>query len=625
MTLSARARFAMLVGIFGWMPLTLQAAAGNKVSRTVGAPPMNAIVQADIYPQLDFLFDQLASKGKDISIDGVAALKSKDAFLPGKIAIGLSHALLNMSRDDPRFPDRLREFRAIADLTVEMDNDTWGIYYYLAALNKLNKAGLLEQAVRPATLDILRRKLDWRKFVTPTDYELINLPTNYFGVAFSVARLRMLLGWEDASAGKALLDKLMTHYAAYSGAYGFSDETPGDGRFDRYSILLVAEICARFIETDLAVTADLKAKLRKAAELALKLADGHGNGFSFGRSLGPYGETAMLEILSVAAYLDILSPDEKQYAYAYANQIVAKYVAFWYDPAMRSVDMWGKGRRTDAYRGKHRILGENFSLIHQIISTNAKWNQAGMQDQAAKGDLQAWLDRTQPAFSITWFAKGEYDRALAVYRDKGHVFSLNMVSGGASQHANSPYYPLPFSHGIVSGTADSGAAHAQLLPKFTLSDGSELIGTAFIKAIRTDQAAGAYRVRYRQDELDKIGAHAPLKDSRIQLTTEYTFQAGLLTRRDTYTAKSPVQVAALSLEFATFSDNPSVDGNRVSFGAGEVSSFKVSGLPECRARLTDGRDPFRAPYGPMKTHVTCSRGPFLLKEPLVVSWVIAYR
>ncbi|MFC5549491.1 hypothetical protein [Massilia aerilata] len=66
--------------------------------------------------------------------------------------------------------------------------------------------------------------------VTP-QWDLIRLPTNYYGVAFSVARLRMLLGREDESASKVLLEKMTTHYATYSGKFGFSDETPGEGRF----------------------------------------------------------------------------------------------------------------------------------------------------------------------------------------------------------------------------------------------------------------------------------------------------------------------------------------------------------------------------------------------------------
>ncbi len=214
--------------------------------------PMNTIVQRDLYPQLDYFFTKLTAEKGATVIDGHKPFASNDKFLPGKIAIGLSYVLLNKAKDDPTLETRLREYRDIADLTVGMENHTWGVYYYLSALVSLKKAGLLERAVAPATLDQLRKQLDWRKFVSQPDFELINLPTNYFGVAFSVARLRMLLGWEDDSGAKVLLDKMMRHYDAYSGAYGFSDETAGEGRFDRYSILLIAEICERYLETGLA-------------------------------------------------------------------------------------------------------------------------------------------------------------------------------------------------------------------------------------------------------------------------------------------------------------------------------------------------------------------------------------
>jgi len=233
----------------------------------------------------------------------------------------------------------------------------------------------------------------------------------------------------------------MRHYDAYSGEFGFSDETDGDGRFDRYSILLIAEVCQRYIETGLTVTPELKALLRKSADIALGIGNTAGEGFSFGRSIGAYGDTAILEILSVAAYLDVLSPEEKQYAFTYSTRIVARYADFWFNPAIHSVDMWGQGRRTDAYRGKHRILGENFSLLHQLLSTNAMWKKAGFGHKPPATDLQAWLDRTQPQFRLTWFARGEYDRALAIVRDGHRVFSLLLVNGGTGQHANSPYYP----------------------------------------------------------------------------------------------------------------------------------------------------------------------------------------
>jgi hypothetical protein len=505
-----------------------------------------------------------------------------------------------------------------------MDNHTWGIYYYIGMLYRLREAGLLEQAFTPATLAKLRARLDWRTFVRTPGHALIDLPTNYYGVAFSIARLRMLLGWEDASASQVLLEKMLHHYAAYSGKFGFSDETAGEGRFDRYSILLIAEICERYVETGLPVTDDLKALLRKAAAVALAQMNTAGTGFAFGRSLGPYGETALVEILSIAAYLGVLSPDEKEYAYAFSSRVAARYMDFWYDSALHSLDMWGKGRRTDAYRGKHRILGENFSLLHQLISTNELWNKAGMRGKAPRADLQAWLDRSQPPFALTWFAQGEYDRALAVFRDGRHVFSLPMVNGGAGQYDNSPYYPLPFAPGIVSGVADSGAAHAQLLPKFTLADGSELLPTSYIKGIEEGRDRGKYVVRYRQDELARLGGKAPVKDARIRLATTYALERGEVTRTDVYTPREAIPVQRVTLEFSSFSSQPRVDGNTVRFGAGDVTEYRVDGLRDCRAVPAD--DPaFRAPYGPMRTVVTCALGPFTMTQPLTVRWSIRYR
>ncbi len=595
-------------------------------SAPVPTVPMNTLVQKQLQPQLDYFFSRLAAEKTALVIDGQKAFGSNDKFLPGKIAIGLSYVLLNKAADDPELATRLQQYRDIADMTVGMDNHTWGIYYYLSALYSLKKAGLLERAVNPQTLEQLRLQLDWRRFVSLPAYELVNLPTNYFGVAFSIARLRMLLGWEDESGSKILLGKMMEHYEAYSGTYGFSDETSGEGRFDRYSILLIAEICERFMETGMPITPDLKKKLRKAATVALNLANAKGEGFAFGRSLGPYGETAMLEILSVAAYLDVLTPQEKTFAYAYSSQVAARYATFWYDSDMKSVDMWGKGRRTDTYRGKHRILGENFSLLHQLIFTNAYWNQAGFKDRQVTSGLAAWLDKSQPKFSFTWFARNEYDRALAIYRDKGHAFSLLMVNGGASQHDNSPYYPLPFAHGVISGIADSGFQHPQLLPKFTLADGSQLIGAAFIKDIRSRRAGKTWRVSYRQDELDKLGDKAPVKDARIALKTEYSFAPGVITRTDTYTPRGSVAVSALTLDFSSFSSEGVIEGAKVRFGQGSVTGFEVSGLAGCTVRSTGGTDQLhKAPDAPMLSHVSCASPAFSFERPLVVQWVVRYR
>src|SRR5581483_12056081 len=224
-----------------------------------------------------------------------------DKFLPGKIAVGLTDFMLALPRNDPRLPEYLRSFRRVAAMTVDDANDTWGTYYYLLALDGLREAGLLDQAVDRLTLAKLRVKLDWRMFVDPSDYTLIDHPNNYYCVALGIARLRERMSWEDGVGAARLFAKIVDQYHRYSGDYGFSDETDGQGRFDRYSVLLAGEIAHHFLETDGQVPAEALAWLRKAADVMLVRMHASGEGFEYGRSLGPYSETALIEVLTAAA------------------------------------------------------------------------------------------------------------------------------------------------------------------------------------------------------------------------------------------------------------------------------------------------------------------------------------
>lgn len=585
---------------------------------------LDAIVCGELFGQLAYFFDALVGQRETLTLGGVRVFEVADPFLPGKICAGLAHLLVHADRSGEEFATRLEGYRAVMDFTAGMDTASWGIYYAVAGLYALKKADLLDAAVSPETLEALKEKSDWRRFVNAQDYSLIGLPTNYYGVAFSIARLRMLLGWEDASASEALLENTLQHYATHSGTFGFCDDTDGEGRFDRYSILLIAEICERFIETGLTVTPNLRALLRNAVDVALKLANTQGDGFCFGRSLGPYADTAMLQILAVAGYLEVLSPEERPYAYSLSVGIAEKYIGFWFDSVTHSVDMWDQGRRVDAYRGKSRILGENLSLLHQIISANQLWNQAGFQGVAAHSSvqLQGWLDATQAPFSLVPFARGAFDRALAIYRDRGRVFSLLMVNGGTGQHMNSPYYPLPFSPGVVEGIADSGPAMAQLMPKLTLQDGTQLIATSFFKDIHCTRQGDAHHVFCRMDAMTRLGGDAPIPDDRISVEVETIFEAGTIRRIERFSPKAALHVTSVALDYASFSSGAKVDGCAVQFGGGVVTAFQASGFDTCHTTALQNNPSFRSPNGPMHTLVQCHRDSFVATAPFTVQWTI---
>nr|WP_299853312.1 hypothetical protein [Sphingomonas bacterium] len=584
------------------------------------AQPMHDTIEQRLMPQLEGLLAQLLRERRDMMLGGVKIFESGDKFLPGKIAAAMSYRVLDLPSGDPLLAQRLTDYADIADLTIDDADDTWGIYYYISALHRLKDAGLLDRAVRPATLARLRERLDWRRFVRP-DLSLIDLPNNYYGVAFSIARLRFLMGWEDASASEALLAKMLDHYRRYSGRYGFADETEGDGRFDRYSVLLIGEIGQRLVETGMTPTPEVRSWLRRSVDLMLPRFNLRGEGFEYGRSIGTYGETAFLEVLTAAARLKVLTPLEERMAYAFSSRTAARYMDFWVDPATGSVDMWDHGRRTDTYRGKHRIFGENLSLARQYIYTDAIWNDLGYRGKAPAADYAQWLARL-PHLTTTWFARGTYDRALVTVRDHGHVIGLPIINGAAGQHMNNPYFPVPFSPGMLQGSAD--ARYPNLVPRFTLADGSVLMPLAWFKHVRVTHRGLVTEIRWRQDALDLMGGDKAVRDPRLTIATRYILAPGRITRSDIVTTVGAAKIARIDMAFATFSDRTTRNPpSTIRFGRGEVRGFATRGFGECAVAPASGEE-YRAPTGALRSLVQCTRPVPARGTPISLTWDLSY-
>jgi hypothetical protein len=587
----------------------------------VSAAAFDATVAGRIQPQVARLVLQLAKEGRAMQIDGTAVFNGSDKFLPGKIALGVSDLIATLPAGDPRLEQYLQDFRTLAKLTVDDANDTWGIYYYLSALNRLNADGRLRTALDPLTFAKLRVRLDWRTFVDADKYTLIDHPNNYYCVAFAIARLRHQLGWEDAVGASRLYAAMASHYVEYSGEFGFADETAGEGRFDRYSVLLAGEIAQRFIETGDQPPAEILGWLRKSADVMLLRLNPQGEGFEYGRSLGPYGETAVVEVLTAAAVLGLLNDREKDLAYAYASRAAQRYAEFWLDEKTGSVNLWDGGRRTDAYRGKFRILGENLSLGHQYLYTNALWNRLGYRNKTPLDNFALAL-RELPQHTVTWFARGEYDRVLLTMREKDSLISLPLINGGDSQHMHSPYFPVPFSPGMLAGVADG--SEPLLLPRFELKDGSVLMPLAYFRDVRISRQGQRTQVTYRQSELDRLGEEAPRPDDRLSVHTTYIFEPGSITRTDVYSAKRPVEIEGVTLAFGSFSAGATASGLTTRFAEGRVETFQAVGFDECKAAAASGDRNYRTPAGSFASKTECTRKPFTMTRPLTLGWKIRY-
>ena len=581
----------------------------------------NGVVQGRILPQTEALLELLLKDKRKMTIDGTPVFNGSDKFLPGKIVISLVDYLVTVPKDDPRLPKLLKDFGEVARLTVDDANDSWGAYYYMLALDKLRAAGLLDQAVDRLTYAKLRVRLDWRMFVDRDTHELIADPNNYYVVALSIARLRHHMGWEDETGADALYAKVAEHYRKYS-AFGFADETDGNGRFDRYSVLLAGELANHFLETGGRVPDEALTWLRKSADVMLQRMHADGAGFQYGRSLGPYSETAIIETLTAAARLGLLSDDERALAYAYASHAAQRYVDFWINKNTGSVNLWDEGRRTDDYRGKFRILGENLSLAHQFAYTNEAWNAMGFKDKPALANFEAALDKL-PAQTVTWFAKGTYDRLLLTRRDAGHIIGLPLISGGATQHMHHPYFPIPFSRGMLEGVPDG--TRPLLVPQFTLKDGSVLMPLVFIQDATVDERGSTTTVTYRQSQMDRMGKAEAVGDDRLALTTTYTLEPNRVTRKDVFVPKQPLDVTAIRMEFASFSTNAKTSNDTTVFGSGAVTSFQVNGWDRCQARALDRDHDYESDTGPMTSLVACSSGSATVKAPLTLTWSISYR
>ena len=285
-------------------------------------------------------------------------------------------------------------------------------------------------------------------------------------------------------------------------------------------------------------------------------------------------------------------------AYAFSSRVAARYVDFWLDSGTGSVNLWDHGRKTDAYRGKHRILGENLSLAHQLIYTNALWNRLGLTDATPDAGFEAWLT-TRPRSMTTWFARGDHDRVLVTYRDGDRVIGLPLINGGPTQHMNTPYFPIPFSPGVLSGAADE--TFPQLVPRLTFADGAVLLPLSYFKDVAVEETGDRTTVSYRQDELDRMGQEAPQPDSRARIQTRYALEPGAISRSDEIVLDGS---AVIDLEFPTFSRGATVDGDVIRFAEGEVASFEATGMT-CAPTENFSAADYASPVGAFRTVVRC--------------------
>ena len=576
-----------------------------------------------LYRILDRLAEGLTRSGKEFTLDGIRVFETKpDPYLPGKLALGLSYRIAERAYNTRDLRQACREFQAVDELTRNRRQETWGIYFYLLALSRMQRLGVLDEALPPDRLTELRDTLDWRGFVDPTRYEIRGKPHNFYGVAFSIAHLRAHLGWDDPSHADILLEKMIHHYREYGGEFGFADETGGEGRYDRYSILLIAEIGHRFREAGRGMPVELQQWLRRSADVVLASLNRYGNGFQFGRSIGAYGDTAFLEVLSAAAWHGLLSPVESRMAYTFSRRATRKFLDFWYDDDRQAVNLWEDGRRTDQYRGKHRILGETLSLLHHHLYTHQVWGQLGLgSNTPVDVEFEAWLEQ-RPRFTLFRLSERKHSRALFIVRDSEHVFMLPFVNGGA-YHDHTAYYPVPFSgRGLIQPVPD--ACFPQLVPRLELDDGTVLMPLSFMRSITVHESAESAILTVEQSELDVVGQEQPIPDSRVAVRTTFEFTRGCICRVDEFIPGQGISIHTIDLEFATDATAVQWDGSSATFGDGRTIRLNVDGYAAMAIDDISADEAYESPEGKLRSLVRWRLMPETTGQTVRAAWSFYY-
>lgn len=485
-----------------------------------------------LYGFLDQLLTQLASKGKSFTLDGMKVFNGKDPFMAGKTVLALAYWVSEYPNQDRITIERIQQARTIIHYLGGLKSKSWGAFFYLQGLQMLNKVNLLEDCFSVEQLEELKEQLHWNDFIDKHTLVLKNKPTNFYQVGFAIAQLRFQLGWDSADASYQLLDKMQRHVEEISGEYGFADETNGKGRYDRYSFLLIAEVAHRMREAGLPLPEKMKKWLRNSVDYVLINLNTEGDGFQYGRSIGAYGDTAFLEILSAAAWYGLLSQEELVMSYHFCCLSTDKFIRYWWDEKRGSVNLWEDGRIADGYRGKHRILGENFSLIHQHSYTHTLWKDLGVDKTLINHNEFLIMLNKLPKAKLTFFnslKKSMFQQAVFTWRDKEKVFNLPLVNGD-EYSLQSAYMPMPIARGVFEIKADT--EDNILVPYVKTKSGQNLYPFSFYRSISLEKGENSFKLSW---ESRLVNARNQISIKNIIVKSDVIISSKKIVRNDIFT------------------------------------------------------------------------------------------
>ena len=425
--------------------------------------------------------DLMYREGQDAVMDGVICLQERSGFTQGALIENAMYLYIHYQKNnDSRAELALKKVHFFITFLEGMHVKTWGKLAVLRGLSRMHQEGLLDKLQAEALAD-LREKTDYSDFLDKETMELRALPSNYYHVAMACAGYREQLGWENDDYSGRCQKKLMDIMMQKSDS-GWMDEQVPHGRYDRYSMVISAELADTLDALGKEVPEFICKNLKDSAELMLDLANENGDGVVYGRSLSVHGDGAPVEVLSTAFKHHLVAEEKINEGMIYCIRLLEKILTFWYRPEMGSFDIWNDGRTTNGYRQKHRILEVNLDMTTHMLHILENMEDAGLADYQATGIIE-----TTDTWSVsrTWFEKKEgKERALYILKRGKDTFSLPLIGLG-KLWKSAAYLPFPAKPMLLEAPPESYLPF--LVPEVTLADGSVAMPIQYIESITEEQ------------------------------------------------------------------------------------------------------------------------------------------
>jgi hypothetical protein len=447
------------------------------------------------------------------------------------------------------------------------------------------KTNPLWQSLNAEEEQAWRSLLDPARFYDRQTRNVINLPSNYLGVAARLVTMDQQMGIiTDQPFVNDVVDRAAEQFV--KGAI-YSDDALPTGRFDRYSqeyARYVYEAAENIGRKD--VMAALETSMKTQMRLWWDLIADDGYGYPWGRSLGAIGYMDTMEIVGFLA-------QHPQFRPAPLPQLASAYHAAWqwlshdYLPERHLLNVFGFGRGNYAYINIEREWQQTTAFFGKIANANALFAAAMKSEKIttfrAKPELPA-------VARFEYFRNGDRPAGVWLVRQGPLRFALPITTGPTAGVAD--YLPAP--HGLPGFAAPVEQPFPALVPYLELADGRVIVASDCADEIRPGEDGKSLQATWKRWVVVH-GKPAEFVEPGLTAEVVWTIENGTLARSETITASRAMMIRRFYVAVPSTGDHVSTSldrGRRVDRFASTTGSLEVtlasSSVPLTAAVLATG-------------------------------------